>query len=820
MPIKAKLFIAVMAATGVLLCASALARWHSEDLLRFAVYLAITLISAQLKVTLPGINGTMSVMFLFILLGVLELSLPEVLVLGCGTTLAQCLWSMKRPARPVRIVFNVFGMMAPAIWSCYWVYAHTDQALHHSIALRLVAAAGVFFLCNTIPIAAIISLTEGGPFRKTWSETYFWSFPYYLAGAGLVLIFHYLNLYAGWETCLLALPVVYWIYRSYRLYLGRLEDEKRRVEDEKRHAEDMAELHLRTIEALALAIDAKDHTTHDHLQRVRVYAEAIGKELQLREPELEGLKIAAILHDIGKLAVPEHIINKPGRLTPEEFDKMKIHPIVGAKILERVKFPYPVAPIVRSHHEKWNGSGYPDGLEGEAIPIAARILSAVDCLDALASDRQYRPAVGLDQAMECIAAQSGKEFDANVVGVLKRRYLELETEAQRRLAQRGYSSESESLPGNAAAIPAAGFEEETPRSVARGECDFLASIAGARQEAQMLFELTHDLGNSLSLDDTLSVVSSRLRKLIPYDAIAIWIREGQVLVPKHVTGDDFRLFSSLEIPVGQGLSGWVVQNGKPILNGHPSVESRYQQQPARVSTLGSALSAPLQGLAGIMGALSLYRAETDSFGKDDLRILLAITPKIALSLENALKFQQVQSSATTDYLTGLPNARSLFLHLDGELARCKRSGTTLAVMVCDLDNFKNINDCFGHLEGNRVLRTFSRALRDNCREYDYVARMGGDEFVLIVPGLAAEAVQPKSERIKELAREAGREVCGDGRMSASVGAAFFVADGLDAEQLLAEADRRMYLAKKDLLHELHGEPAPGPAGRRESALVN
>jgi diguanylate cyclase (GGDEF)-like protein/putative nucleotidyltransferase with HDIG domain len=821
MPIKAKLFIVATAATGLALFLSGLIRWHSEDLLRFAVYLAITLISAQLKVRLPGIDGTMSVMFLFILLGVLELSLPEVLLLGCGTTLAQCLWSMKRPARPVRIVFNVFGMMAPAIWSCYWVYAHSDQLLHHSIALKLVATAGVFFLCNTVPIAAIITLTEGAPFRKTWSETYFWTFPYYLAGAGLVLIFHYLNVFAGWETCLLALPVVYWIYRSYRLYLDRLEDEKRRVEAEKRHVEDMAELHLRTIEALALAIDAKDHTTHDHLQRVCVYAEAIGKQLHLQESELEGLKTAAILHDIGKLAVPENIISKPGRLTPEEFDKMKIHPVVGAKILERVKFPYPVAPIVRSHHEKWDGSGYPDGLVGEAIPIAARILSAVDCLDALASPRQYRPALPLDQAMESIATQSGKEFDPAVVAVLKRHYLELEEAAQRRLAQHEFSSESEFLPGNAVAAPAAGFQDEKPMRAPPGEYDFLSSIAGARQEAQMLFELTHDLGNSLSLDDTLSVVSSRLRKLIAYDALAIWIREGAVLVPKHVTGDDFRLFSSLEIPIGQGLSGWVVQNGKPILNGNPSVEPGYLQNPAKFSTLSAALSAPLEGLAGIIGALSLYRADTGSFGKDDLRILLAISSKIALSIENALKFQQVQSSATTDYLTGLPNARSLFLHLDREVARCKRTGSTVAVMVCDLDNFKNINDCFGHLEGNRVLRSFSRALRDSCREYDYVARMGGDEFVLIIPGLTPEAVQPKSERIKDLAQEAGRAVCGDGKMSASVGTAFFVTDGLDAEQLLAEADRRMYLAKKNLPRELRtGTPVSEGAGQLETALVN
>src|SRR5262249_30773134 len=169
----------------------------------------------------------------------------------------------------------------------------------------------------------------------------------------------------------LILPVIYLIYRSYRLYLGKLEDEKR-------HVEDMANLHLRTIEALALAIEAKDHTTHDHLQRVRIYAIEVAKELQVAQEDMDALEAAALLHDIGKLAVPENIISKPGRLTSIEFEKMKIHPLVGAEILERVHFPYPVAPIVRAHHEKWDGTGYPFGLKGEEIPIGARILSAVD----------------------------------------------------------------------------------------------------------------------------------------------------------------------------------------------------------------------------------------------------------------------------------------------------------------------------------------------------------------------------------------------------------------------------------------------------------
>lgn len=782
-------FIAATASIGIAVIVAAVWQWQSQDLLRFTAYLIIALLASGLKVTLPGINGTMSVNFLFILLGVLELSFSETMIIGCAATLAQCFYKMSRPTKSVRVLFNVCSMMAPAIASSYWVYHHSSSLFRNSMPLMLMAAGCTFFLTNTVPIAVVISLAENRSFRKTWAECYFWSFPYYLAGAALVAVISYLNRYIGWQTSLLILPIVYWIYRSYRLYLGRLADEKR-------HVEDMASLHLRTIEALALAIDAKDHTTHDHLQRVRVYALEIGKELRLSDDELEALKAAALLHDIGKLAVPEHIINKPGRLTAEEFEKVKIHPVVGAEILERVQFPYSVVPIVRSHHEKWDGSGYPDGLKGEEIPIGARVLTAVDCLDALASDRQYRRALPLDEAMEYVASLAGKDFDPQIVDILKRRYIELEHMAQSHPAPTNLVLSTD-VKVERGAAPAAGFEKESQIRPTTSDGDFLTSIAAARQEAQMLFELTHDLGKSLSLDETLSVVSVRLRKLVPYDAIAIWVRENEAVVPKYVNGDNFRLFSSLEIPLGQGLSGWVVQNHKSVLNGNPSVEAGYLNDASKSSTLRSALAVPLEGVSSIIGALTLYRAEADAFNKDHLRVLLAISSKIALSVENALKFQQAQSSATTDFLTELPNARSLFLHLDRELARSTRTHTAVAVMVCDLNGFKAINDRYGHLEGNKVLRLFAQTLKNTCREYDYVARMGGDEFVIVAPGLTPEAADRKAQQISRLALSAGQAICGADLLSASLGTAFFIQDGTDAEQLLAEADRRMYMVKQN-----------------------
>jgi diguanylate cyclase (GGDEF)-like protein/putative nucleotidyltransferase with HDIG domain len=802
-----RFFIAVVVLCGTVVLTYSVMHGRSENPLKFFCYLVIALAASRLKVNLPGITGTMSVNFLFLLLGVLELSLSEAMALGCAAVVVQC-FDRDRPI-PIQVAFNVCSTaLAIAITFAAYRFSLFHRAINNPSTM-LFLAASVYFVANTLPVAAVISLTERRSLRKIWSDCYFWSFPYYLVGAGVAGMMNWLHGFTDWQTSLLTLPVVYLIYRSYRLYLGKLEDEKR-------HVEEMADLHMRTIEALALAIEAKDQTTHDHLQRVRVYAVEVAKELNVDREGMEALQAAALLHDIGKLAIPEHIISKPGRLTPEEFEKMKIHPLVGAEILERVRFPYPVVPIVRAHHEKYDGTGYPLGLKGTQIPIGARILAAVDFLDALASDRQYRRALPLNEAMSRLVDESGKSFDPQVVKVLERKYVDLEQLVHQRTDSLGKQKLSTEVKDQDANVepsikPAAGFEAQGKRQAQ--ERSFLGSIAAARQEAQTLFELSQDLGASLSLGETLSVFAVKLRRAMPYDAIAIYVRHGDELVPEYVNGDNFRLFASLRIPIGQGLSGWVAQNLKPILNGNPSVEPGYLNDASKYSTLLSALAVPLEGLQGVVGVVALYHAEKDFFTSDHLRILQAVSSKMALAIENAKKYEQAESSAVTDFLTGLPNARSLFLQLDRELARCKRDNKTLTVMVADMDGFKQINDRFGHLEGNRVLRLFAHSLKETSREYDYVARMGGDEFVVIAPGLTPEASARKAEQMRDLAKQAGKDVCNEDILSLSVGKAVYPEDGMDAEKILSEADKRMYLQKQSQSGQKNRRLYPRVKGR-------
>lgn len=591
---------------------------------RFACYLLAALGASTLKIVLPGIEGTMSVNFVFILLGILHLSLAQVLVIGLAAVLVQTYWKPKRALQPIQVVFNLSQLTLATAVAYGTFEVASGRPFHWTAPAALLVAAIAYFGFNTFSMAIIIGLTEDKRILEVWRKSYFWSFPNYLLAASLAWLINWVGQYVGWQAALLVLPPTYLIYRSYKLYVAKLETEKL-------HIEQISNLHLRTIETLALAIEAKDHTTHAHLQRVRIYAAELAKDLGLTPDEFEALRAASLLHDIGKLAVPEHIISKPGKLTPEEFDKMKIHPIVGAEIVEQIEFPYPVAPIVRAHHEKWDGSGYPSGLKGEEIPMGARILSAVDCLDALASDRQYRKALSLDEAMARVKAESGTSFDPRVVTVLERRYKELEE-----LATRAYGSASPKLSTDIkisrGSAPDAGFAEigdQTSTSLGRIN---VATIADAEGESQTLLELSQNLRAYLSLDDTLSIIATRLRRLIRHEALAIFaIREG-ILIPQFVSGENHTTLSSLRIPVGEGLAGWVAENNKAILNGNPGVEPGFGHHPTRRNDIRSALAVPLGGQNQVVGVLVLYRRDT-LFSDHHLRVLVAFCSKLGLIVE-------------------------------------------------------------------------------------------------------------------------------------------------------------------------------------------
>jgi diguanylate cyclase (GGDEF)-like protein/putative nucleotidyltransferase with HDIG domain len=784
----------------------------AREWLHFSIYLVAVLLSSGMKVAMPKADSTMSVNFPFILLGILQLSPLQAVVLAAASVIAQCRFRVTKSFSLIQITFNVANVVTATVLAWH-TYAGSLKLLNHEVAPALALAATVYFLANTLPVALVIAWeSRTAPFGQ-WRREFLWYLPFYVVGAMLAAAANYIGILFGWMTSLLLIPMVYTVYRAYCAQMDI-------VRDRERHVIETEALHLRTIEGLAMAVEAKDQNTHRHLMRVRVYVSELGKAMGLDKPLMQALTTASFLHDIGKLAVPEHIINKPGKLTPEEFEKMKIHPVVGADILERVHFPYPVVPIVRSHHEAWDGSGYPDGLKGEDIPIGARILTAVDCFDALASERPYRRAMPIEEAMAFVKSRAGTQFDPVVVKLLEERYLELEEMARQQIQEMEPLKTDLFIERGAA--PGAGFAPEqegrgsSEREKSRSEsADALAAkslnlIAAASQEAKAVFEMSQALGTSLSARETSAMMSRRLQPLIPFDCFAVYLKSEESVTAQYIDGPLAHAFSAQHIPLGEGLSGWVAQNERPIVNGNPTVEPNFVPESRAFTENSSALSIPLLDPNGVLfGVLSVYSAQHAAFSKDHLRILQAIQSKFSLSLQNALRFRNAEKDARIDHLTQLVNMRYFLQQIDAEVEKARESGARFAVGVCDLNSFKAVNDRHGHLIGNDLLRAIAEGFRACSGPADIVARMGGDEFAFLFPSMDSSSTWSQLEKLDTAVQRACKGLRIEVGISSSIGIAYYPDDGESAEELLGKADREMYLSKCSYYREhRRGEPQP------------
>ena len=324
------------------------------------------------------------------------------------------------------------------------------------------------------------------------------------------------------------------------------------------------------------------------------------------------------------------------------------------------------------------------------------------------------------------------------------------------------------------------------------------AIGASTAEVNSLFELNQELGNSLNLPETFAVLGPVVKRLVPYTALVIYLKRRDRLYARHVAGDHLDDAAVLELPLGEGISGVVAATGNHAINEDPSRESTTASVSEKLAMFQSVLALPLSGAESIVGCLTLYHASRNAFTNEHLRRLKAILPKLSQAVENGMKFKQAEDRATTDHLTGLPNAHSLYLHLDQEIALSKCMNSPLTVVVCDLNGFKAVNDTLGHLTGNKLLQAVGAGLKESCREYDFVARMGGDEFVLILSGLTTpQDVQTKIRQFREAVRSSSHKVCRDGMVRGSFGVAMFPKNGESADELLAYADREMYRDKED-----------------------
>ena len=369
-----------------------------------------------------------------------------------------------------------------------------------------------------------------------------------------------------------------------------------------------------TVHTLSTAIDARDDVTPRHVRRVQHGTLALARELGVTDEDtLCGLEAAALLHDTGKIAVPEHILNNPGRLTAAEFETMKRHAPIGAQILASIEFPYPVAPIVRHHHENWDGTGYPDGLKGEEIPLGARILSVVDCFDALTSDRPYRRRMTEHQALHIILDRRGTQYDPAVVDAFVACY-------QRIMPPR----DAASRPVAAPEIPSPNVEEAPPIGN-EGVTDALLALAS----------LSRALAGDAKLCDVGALLWMLLRQIVPSDAMALFLPDEQQdhVVVRYAAGLHASALRGVTRPTAMGIAGWVAVNRQSVLNAEPSLDLGLRAESA--PALRSCLVTPLVESDALVAVLALYSKNAAGFTEDHVRLLEVLSPRLAAALVDA-----------------------------------------------------------------------------------------------------------------------------------------------------------------------------------------
>ena len=589
-------------------------------------------------------------------------------------------------------------------------------------------------------------------------------------------------LQGGAAYALLSVPVVAMTFWTYKHYYERLNTKTR-------EAEDIGRLHLATVEALATAIDAKDQTSHCHIRRVEIYAAGLGQMLCLPDSELHALRAGALLHDIGKLAVPDHILNKPASLSTAEFEKTKIHTTVGAEILSRVNFPYPVIPIVKHHHERWDGCGYPEGLKGEEIPVTARIMAVVDCFDSVREDRPFRPGMTREAAIGLLRKDAGTHFDPKIVELFVHNLAQFESE----IASRGLDPHIDT---SFCASPIAPEDDEVARP--RENTVVYDQIRNAHREGYALYDIARKFGSSLEIEKTLSVLMDKVGQLVPYDTCAVFLYDEVkgYASTALAAGIDAESLRDRCIAPGEGVTGFALANRRPVNRLQPSLD--FERIGFKTESTYRAMAAlPLFKGDVLLGALSLYSTTLREYTNNHIRLLETVTRLASDALANAMHHARTESNALTDSLTGFPNARSLHLRFDEEVSRARRNKKPFQVVMLDLDDFKMVNDTFGHKIGDRVLAEVANLIQSQLRDYDFLARYAGDEFVALLPDLTFQQVHELGARIETVVRGFSLSVHAQTRANVgiSIGASTFGPDGETLDQLLIAADQAMYRAK-------------------------
>jgi diguanylate cyclase (GGDEF)-like protein/putative nucleotidyltransferase with HDIG domain len=765
---------------GTVIIAGAMAVSHSLYVLHFkpvsyhwTLLAVLTLLSGSFTVRIPTIPARLSVSETFVFAAVLLFGPAAATMIVVLDSLVISLWLKQRSRRASRVLFNI-AAPSVAIWVASHVFylAADVQPLVGTrrsplpLLVPLVLMAVLYFLLNSVLVAWAVAFEKRVSALSVWRENFLWLSLNYFSGASVAaLLLPYLQPEKPEFARLVGvlLPLLLISYLTFKTAMGR-------VDDANRHLKELNQLYLSTIETLAMAIDAKDQITHGHIRRVQVHAVALARAVGIREElQIRAIEAAALLHDMGKLAVPEYILNKPGPLTPAEFDKMKLHASVGADILSSIDFPYPVVPIVRHHHESWNGTGYPDGLSGAEIPMGARILSVVDCFDALTSDRPYRPRLSDNEALSILTERRGQMYDPLVVDT----FIKLH-------AQGGFRTAAADSQDSFAPIAASSVGSELASTTSR-----LEDITASSEEMLALFELARDLNRAMSVADVGAVVVRHLRRLVPAELAVLYVHDNPAgeLIAAHASGEHVGLVSGLRIPLGQRLSGWVGANRQIIRNSDPVLDLGDGLRSVTPRPR-SCLSAPITVGDSLVGVLSLYSSGRDYFSENHQRIVEAVVRQIGAAVQQAASLDQNRGGPTDDS----PASK----HPLETLARSQPMmwKEPLAVICLELGGLDDIRARYGQAVGDQVVSQILACAKSHIRSPDIVFRYQSDELFIVQFKVGKDIAAALADQICRAVRDgvSGTKMTESLRVSAGIST--MPEDGRSAEVLGIAARNR------------------------------
>lgn len=788
--LKSKIYWGTMLCVSLALFGFTALRLVDFSLQQFSVLimaLAVSVFANQHQIRIPGTSVDFSAKEMVVFWGTIWLGVPGGVFLGIGASLAGFNSSQKNK---FKWLFGVFSNICAAFVSAsvfylilnYFAGFKPNFVAEEATAWQWLMAAAVSMTAAHYFLSAVFNSTllflEDGSSLKEILKV---NFGRPAIGYGLSIIaaslLHILFLEFGLLFGFVVLPMTIIGHFAYRFHIKRLEQKTKEIGEASR-------IHLATVEALATAIDARDQVGVGHVRRTQIYAVGLGEILGLSTGEINALNTGALLHDIGKLAVPDHILNKPGRLTPAEMEKTKIHASVGASILEKVNFGYPVVPTVKYHHECWDGSGYPEGLKGQNIPLTARILSVADAYDTLRSARPFRAAISREEVRKFLINGAGTQFDPKIVDIFLRNLKKFETAIE--AEKLSYVEDSPNI------------EDSLIHSSDHNSKSYVEQIKRANREVFTLYELARIFSSSLNLEDTFSLFAEKIGGLVPYDTCVIYLSDADSNEAKAVYAEGKNASALLHrtIKPGEGATGYVLKKQQPVCNVNPGLDFSFCQLEF-LQEYSAMAALPLIADEKLLGAVSLYSCVLESYEDEHLRLLETVSRIASDAILKSIYHAETETKAFTDPMTGLPNARSLQIQFEKEVARADRNGSSFQVLMLDLDGFKAVNDTFGHKTGDKLLRELSKTMRSQLRDYDFLARYAGDEFVAIIPETEDGSVEELCQRLEKAVNNFVLPT-GDGRFARvgiSIGAASYPSGGDSLDQIIISADKAMYGVK-------------------------